>query len=103
MDRGAHPAAPTAAAHSLTEVVPPFEWLTVRKVGLLGAGLLAGAAALGLVATATEVPSAVHTVRLFLVLTGAVTAGAAVSMRPDLWQSWAIGTGAALLAIAGTP
>ena len=102
MDRDAHPTS-ASVSPSLTEVVPPFEWSAVRKVGFVGGGLLAGAAVLGLVATATEVPSAVHTVRLFLVLVGAITAGAAVSMRPDLWQSWAIGTGAAVLAILGTP
>ncbi len=99
MDRDALPPAPV----SLAEVVPPFEWPAVRKVGLAGGALLAGAAALGLVATAAEVPSAVHTARLFLVLFGAVTTGAAVSMRPDLWQAWGLGTAGALLAIAGTP
>ncbi|MBN9119709.1 MAG: hypothetical protein J0I06_11225 [Planctomycetes bacterium] len=104
MDRDAHPATPADAA-ALAEVVPPFEWSAVRKVGLVGAGLLAAAAALGLVATAIDAPPTwpLHTVRLFLVLVGAITVGAAVSMRPDLWRSWAVGGGSALLAIAGTP
>src|SRR5262245_46124161 len=97
MDRDAHP--PT----SLAEVVPPFEWSAVRQVGFSGATLLACAAVLGLVATATDVPSAVHTARLLLVLVGSITVGAAVSMRPDLWQAWAIGTGGAVLALVGTP
>src|SRR4051794_5150425 len=99
MDRDAPP--PTSP--SSVEVVPPFEWSAVRKVGLTGVALIAGAAALGLVATAIEVPSLVHTVRLWLVFIGSLAAGAAVSMRPDLWRAWAIGAGAALLAIVGTP
>ncbi|QJW97406.1 hypothetical protein [Frigoriglobus tundricola] len=101
MDRDAAPRLSAPAEQDLAEVVPQAEWVTVRKIGLVGVGLLAAAAALGPVAPgSTAWP---HTVRLFLVLFGAVTAGAAVSMRPDLWKSWAIGTGAAVLAIAGTP
>ena len=34
---------------------------------------------------------------------GAVTAGAAVSMRPDLWRAWGLAAIAALLALGGTP
>jgi hypothetical protein len=70
-------------------VVPPFEWAFVRKVALAGIGLLAVATALGLVATVIDAPPQwpLHSVRLFLVLVGALTAGAAVSMRPDLWPT----------------
>jgi hypothetical protein len=81
----------------------------VRKVGIGAIALIACAAALGAVAFAldgTTVPTPHwwgHTVRLFLVLFGAVAAGAAVSMRPDLWQAWGLGAGAAALAVVGTP
>ena len=99
MDRDAVP-----AADSLAGVVPPFEWAAVRKVATVGLGMLTGAAALGLVATLMGSPPWVlHTARLVLVLAGAVTTGAAVSMRPDLWRAWAVGAVGALLAVAGTP
>lgn len=104
MDRDAHPT-PASALPSLAEVVPPFEWPAVRQVAISGATLLATAAVLGLIATAIDAPttSSIHLIRVLLVLVGAIAAGAAVSMRPDLWQSWAVGTGSALLAIVGTP
>lgn len=97
MDRDAHP--PASAA----DAVPPFEWAAVRKVGAVGLGLLAGAAGLGLIATAIDVHWAVHTARLFLVLFGTLAVGAAVSMRPDLWQAWALGAIGAAVAVVGTP
>jgi hypothetical protein len=100
MDRDAH----TASSNSdPAEVVPPFEPSAVRKVGGAAVVVLAAAAALGLVATGTEVPSLVHTVRLVLVFVGSIAAGAAVSMRPDRWQSWALGAASAGLAVIGTP
>jgi hypothetical protein len=90
---------------SPAEVIPPIAWPTVRKVGVSGVVLVAVAAGLGLVATAIgdSAPWPIHTARLFLVLFGTVTVGAAISMRPDLWQVWAIGGATALLAIVGTP
>ncbi|MBP3957124.1 hypothetical protein J8F10_17810 [Gemmata sp. G18] len=98
MDRDAAP------AESVAAVVPPFEWSFVRKVGIVGSGLVAGAAVLGLVATAMGSPPwVIHTARLFLVFGGAITTGAAVSMRPDLWQAWALGAVTGALAVAGTP
>lgn len=108
MDRGASPNSPTAAI-APAEVVPPFEWAFVWKVGAVGCGLIAVAVMIGLLAVAIDEnfdPSPNwpgHTPRLFLVFIGALAAGAAVSMRPDLWQAWAIGAGAALLAVFGTP
>jgi hypothetical protein len=99
MDRDAPPPAPASPA----EAVPPFEWSAVRGVATAGLGMLAVAAALGGVATAAEVPWPVHTARLFLVLFGAITTGAAVSMRPDLWPAWAVGAVGAALAVPGTP
>jgi hypothetical protein len=103
MERDA--AAASGPPVSLAEVVPPVPWPTVRKVGVAGLGLVALAAVLGLVATAigTSTPPALHTARLWLVFVGAVTAGAAVSMRPDLWQVWALGAGTALVGIVGLP
>lgn len=114
MDRGATPS-PSAPPdpEALSAVVPPVEWAVVRKIGFAGAGLIALAAVLGLVTTALGEPepdsdlarvvSGIHTARLFLVLIGALTVGAAVSMRPDLWQAWAVGAAGALLAVFGTP
>jgi len=95
------PSNPTA----LAEVVPPYDWGFVRKVGVLGTGLLAVAAVLGFATTliGDSAPWPIHTARLFLVFIGALATGAAVSMRPDMWQTWAIGTLAGLLAIFGTP
>jgi hypothetical protein len=103
MDRGANALAPSDTAG--VEVVPPVEWPTVRKIGLAGAGLLTVAAALGLVASALAdpAPAALQTARLLCVLVGSITVGAAVSMRPDMWQVWALGAGAAVLAVVGTP
>ena len=100
MDRDAAPRLSAPAEKDLAEVVPPIEWATARKIELVGVGLLAGAAVLGLMAPDS---TAGHAIRLFLVLFGAITTGAAVSMRPDLWQPWGLGTCAAVLAIAGTP
>jgi len=72
--------------------------------GLVGASLLGIAALLGLVASALgDGPAALSTARLFLVLIGAITVGAAISMRHDLWWVWAIGAGSALLAWSGLP
>lgn len=87
------------------DVVPPIAWETARRVALAGAGLTAAAAALGLVATALgdSPPPLLSTARLALVLIGAVTAGLAISFRPDLWQAWALGTATAALGVAGLP
>src|SRR5437870_512800 len=101
MDRDAAPVSPARSDGAVAEVVPPVEWAVVQKIGLVGAGLLAVAAALGVTGEPPGWPG--HTARLFLVLAGAVTAGGAVSLRPDLWKSWALGTGSALLAVFGTP
>jgi hypothetical protein len=62
------------------------------------------AALLGIAATAMgQVPSAISTARIFLVLIGAITVGAAISMRYELWWAWAIGAAGALLAWGGLP
>ena len=100
MDRDAALAVPL----SPDDAVPPVAPATVRLTGLIGAGILGVAALLGLAASAAgEVPTAVNTARLFLVLIGAITVGAAISMRPDLWWAWAIGAGGMALAWGGLP
>lgn len=99
MDRDA----PLPVSAPSEEVVPPFEWAAVRRAGSIGLAMLAGAAALGGVATAVDVGWGIHTARLLLVLVGSITVGAAVSMRPDLWPAWALGAVGAALAVVGTP
>ncbi len=91
-------------APSAVDVVPPIEWQTTRKVGLIGLGLCGAAAALGLVATAIGDPPAIlHTLRLLLVLAGAIASGLAISFRPELAKIWLLGAATALLGVFGTP
>ncbi len=92
MDRDA-PAAPV-------EVVPPVCWKVARGTIAAGGGLIAAAAALGLV---DGVPGPVSTARLFLVFVGSVTAGVGVSLRPERWEAWAMAAAAAVLGVAGLP
>lgn len=88
----------------LADPTPPVAPASVRLTGLVGLGLLGTSAAVGLAALAmNEVPSAVNTARLLLVLVGTITVGAAISMRHDLWWVWAFGAVAALLAWGGLP
>lgn len=98
MDSAAVPVAPA-------EVVPPFEWRAARGVALAGLALIGAAAALGAVATALDAGpgSFLHTPRLLLLFAGAIVAGAALSMRPDLPALWALGCGAGVLAVPATP
>lgn len=98
MSRAAAPAPPA-------EVVPPFEWSATRTVALAGLALVGLAAALGGVATAIDAePGALlHTPRLLLLFAGAITAGAAISMRPDLPLAWALGCATGALAVPATP
>ena len=102
MDRDADSAALTA---SPADALPPYAAETVRTTALVGVGLTAGAAALGLVALGVpdSIANVLNTGRLFLVFIGVVTVGAAVSMRPGLWWSWALASAAALLAWGGLP
>jgi hypothetical protein len=88
----------------LADPTPPVAPESVRLTGLVGLGLLGIAAIVGLAALAmNEVPSAVNTARLLLVLVGTITVGAAISMRHDLWWAWAFGAVASLLAWGGLP
>ena len=89
---------------SPADAVPPVAAETVRTTGLFGIGLLGTAALIGLAGWAAgELPSVLNTARLFLVLIGLITAGSAISMRHDLWWSWALGAAGALLAWGGLP
>jgi hypothetical protein len=96
-----------AAALSLNPAaaVPPYEPKTVRLTGLTGLGMIALAGVIGLVALSIgkESPASLDTARLFLVLIGIITVGAAISMRPDLWWAWGIGTIACVLTVGGLP
>ncbi len=85
------------------ELLPPPEPRAVLRVGVVGLGLSALAAVLG-VATPSDGPWVLHTARLVLVAVGAVVAGSAISMRAGLWQVWALGAGTGLLAaLVGVP
>ena len=89
---------------SVADVVPPYSWDAVRKIAIVGLGMVAAATVLGLLAAAVDsVPSIVSTVRLLLVTVGSIAGGAAVSMRPDLWRVWALGAAMSFLAMFGTP
>jgi hypothetical protein len=97
-------AAPSNAGPSYPDPTPPVAIGTVRTTGLVGIGLIAIAVLIGLAAAAAgPLPSTLSTARLFLVLIGAITVGAAISMRYELWWVWAMGAAAALLAWGGLP
>lgn len=101
MDRDVASAFPLTPA----DAVPPYSPSSVRKAGFSGVAMIGVAAALGLVATGMgeSASSILSPIRLFLVFTGAIVAGAALSMRPDLWWSWGLGFAASVLAVAGLP
>jgi hypothetical protein len=85
------------------ELVPPPEPKAVMRVGLIGLGLSAAAAALGAVTPGDGLPI-LNTVRLLLAAAAAVVAGSAISMRPGMWKVWALAAGTgSLAAIAGVP
>lgn len=101
MDRDA---ASALSLPSPIDAVPPVAAGTVRTTGFVGIGIIAVAALLGAAASAVgDPPAALNTARLLLVLVGSITAGAAISMRPELWWTWAMGAGAALLGVGGLP
>lgn len=102
MDRDAAPAPDPVAPES---AVPPYEWAATRKVAVVGLALIAGAALLGAVATALDAGPEWfgHRPRVLLVALGAITVGAALSMRPDLSAAWALGCAGAALAVPGLP
>lgn len=100
MDRDDSPLPDTPA-----DAVPPPSPASVRALGLAGGGLCGVAAALGLVAAGLgeSAPGMLNTARLVLVLVGTITAGAAISMRPDLWWAWGLGAVAAGVGVFGLP
>ena len=81
-------------------VVPPIALATTHKAAYAGLGLAGAATILGLLAGGVD---AVNTIRLFLVLVGSITAGFAVSFRPERWQVWLLGAATALLCVFGLP
>jgi hypothetical protein len=94
-----------AADTDFADALPPIAWESTRLTGLVGLGLTAAAAALALVVTGLgdSAPGVLNTARLLLVTVGSITAGAAVSMRPELAKTWAIGAATAAVGIAGLP
>jgi hypothetical protein len=95
-----------APASLPVDVLPPTSPRIAYRTGLVGLGLSALAAVIGLVADylLTAGPGVQSTARLLLVGIGALVAGSAVSLRPGLWPSWAIAAATALLAaVAGLP
>ena len=78
----------------------------VYRVGLIGMALCAVAAIYGFAMDQTGhgTPSYFYTTkRLILVAIGALTVGAAISLRPGLSLVWSIAAGAALFASVGLP
>jgi hypothetical protein len=94
-----------APSPSEQDLVPPVAPETVQKLGLAALALVGTAAVAGLVADSLTgtAATALSSARIWLVFVGTVTAGFAVSLRFDLWKTWAIGAGAALLAVPGLP
>ena len=81
----------------------PWAPATVRITGVIGVALVATAVLLGLIALGFDRIPALDAARVALVFSGVVFAGSAISMRPELWWSWAIGAGASLLGVFGLP
>jgi hypothetical protein len=101
MDHDAGSTSPLTPA----DAVPPYAIGFTKLIGLIGLGAVAMAGLLGLVSSAFgETPPDILTgCRVLLVFVGVVTAGSSISMRPDLWWTWGIGTIASLLAVFGLP
>ncbi|HEY2786292.1 MAG TPA: hypothetical protein VGJ05_15100 [Fimbriiglobus sp.] len=98
MDRDESP--PSAGEILLPQTSPGY----AQKIALGGAGLCAVAAVIGASVSGMESPPAITcSIRLVLVLVGAVTVGAAVSLAPGNWKLWVIGAGAGVLAWFGIP
>ncbi|VTU01054.1 unnamed protein product [Gemmataceae bacterium] len=99
MDRDA-----TAPPLTPADAVPPHDPAFVRVTGLLGLGLTAAAGALAVVAaTAAPAPAVLTPVQAGLIFLGVVTAGAAVSLRADLWWAWSLFGATALLGSFALP
>jgi hypothetical protein len=90
---------------SPADAVPPHSPDAVRLIGLIGVGLCAAAALLaGVTDVAISSPvRAIDIARVALAFVGVVTAGAAISMRPDLWWAWGLGAVAAGAGVIGLP
>ena len=87
-----------------TDVLPPVSPRTAARVAAVGAGLCGLATLLALVPfDDAGGPLGLSTGRLLLVAVGALTAGGALSWRPDLHWMWLIAAGTAALASLGLP
>src|SRR5262249_54921240 len=80
----------------------------VRVTGLVGLGLCAAAAILRVIAelafgTPPGPPLVLTGAQLAFVVVGIISAGAALSMRPDLWWAWGLWASAAALGSVGLP
>ncbi len=94
----------TPATDPPVAVLPPVPVRSAARVAVAGVALCGLAAILDLVPfDESGGPALLSTVRLLLVAIGALTAGGALSWRPDLWWMWLIAAGAAALASLGLP
>lgn len=93
----------TGPPATVEDVIPPTDPATVYRTGGIGVGLCAVAALIGLLEYGIGDVTALDTVRLLLVAAGALTAGAAITLRPALPLGWLLGSIAAALAIGGLP
>lgn len=99
MDRDA-----SVSPASPADAVPPYDPSFVRTTALVGVGLNAAAAVLAVVTSfSTPPPAILATAQLLLVVVGIITAGAALSMRADLWWAWGLFGVAGLLGSVGLP
>ena len=90
---------------SPADALPPHPPDSARLVGVAGVALCAVAAVLAGVSLGLDGTPlrAVNVARVVLAFVGVVTAGAAISMRPDLWWVWGLGSVAAALGVFGLP
>lgn len=87
-----------------TDVIPPVPLRTAALTAAVGGGLCLLAALLGAIPfDDSGGPVLLSTARLLLVAFGALTAGVALSWRPDVYWMWPIAAGTALLASFGIP
>jgi hypothetical protein len=90
---------------SPAEALPPYEPRLARKLGFAGIALTGISAVLEAIAglTGSSPPVILESIGMLLVFVGVVTAGAGLSMRPDLSLSWGTVAVAGLLGSLGTP
>lgn len=85
--------------HLPTDLLPPPDTRATLRLGLVGAGLVAVAAVVGLaIDLVAGGPQPLNFSRLVFTGLGTLFAGVAVSKRPDLWATWLLLAVAAALA-----